>query len=169
MFRVAQLDPIRIFVNVPQTYAGLVRPGQSAQVRVQELPGRVFPVKVSGSTHAVDSDSRTMLTVLRTPNADGALLPGMYAQVKFVFPGDASSLLVPGDALLLGREGPRVAVVGPDRRVHFRQVHIAHDYGADLEVDSGVSAGELVVVNPNDQVRENARVESRAPAKSAVH
>jgi len=88
-------------------------------------------------------------------------LPGMYSQVKFAFSGNKSGLLVPGDALLLGREGPRVAVVTPDHTVHLRRIHIAHDYGADLEIDSGLAPGELVVLNPTDQIRENARVDVR--------
>ncbi len=66
---------------------------------------------------------------------------------------------------MLGREGPRVAIVGPDHMVHLRRIHIAHDYGSELEVDSGVAEGETVVLNPNDQVRENARVETQGPAK----
>jgi len=81
--------------------------------------------------------------------------------VKFSFPGDKTGLLVPGDALLLGKEGPRVAVVTPDHTIHWRRVHIAHDYGADLDVDSGLSTGDLVVLNPTDQVRDNVRVEVR--------
>lgn len=162
IFRVAQIQTIRIFVNVPQTYAPLVRAGQTAELRIQELPGQVFAATVKGTTNSVDTGARTMLTVLMTPNARGVLLPGMYAQVKFSFPGSKSALLVPGDALMLGREGPRVAVVGADHVIHMRQIHIAHDYGADLEVDSGVAPGESVVVNPSDQVRDNVQVDLRA-------
>jgi multidrug efflux pump subunit AcrA (membrane-fusion protein) len=106
-----------------------------------------------------------MLAILETPNPRGDLLPGMYAQVNFSFPGNKAALLVPGDSLLLGREGPRVAVVGPDHLIHMRSIHISHDFGAELEVDSGVAEGEMVVLNPNDQVRENARAETRGPAK----
>lgn len=165
IFRIAQIQTMRIFVNVPQTYAGLVRAGQTAELRVQELPGQVFSATVKGTTNSVDTSARTMLAVLQTSNQRGVLLPGMYAQVKFSFPGNKSALLIPGDSLMLGREGPRVAVVGPDHLVHMRQIHISHDYGAQLEVDSGVAPGELVVVNPSDQVRENAPVEIRAPGK----
>jgi RND family efflux transporter MFP subunit len=165
IFRIAQIQRMRIFVNVPQTYAPLVRTGQQADLRVQELPDQVFPATVARTTNSVDANSRTMLAILETPNPRGVLLPGMYAQVKFSFPGSKTALLVPGDALLLGREGPRVAVAGPDHVVHMRNIHIMHDYGADLEVDSGVAEGDLVVVNPNDQVRENVRVEPRGPAK----
>ncbi len=165
IFRIAQIQRMRIFVNVPQTYAPLIRIGQQAELRVQELPGQVFPASVARTTSAVDANSRTMLAILETPNPKGVLLPGMYAQVKFSFPGSKTALLVPGDALLLGREGPRVAVTGPDRVVHMRSIHIVHDYGADLEVDTGVAERDLVIVNPNDRVRENVRVEPRGLAK----
>ena len=165
IFRIAQIDRVRIFVNVPQTYASLVRNGQHAELRVQELPGQVFAAIVTRSANSVDQNSRTMLAILETPNPRGVLLPGMYTQVKFSFPGNRSALLVPGDSLMLGREGPRLAVAGEDHIVHMRLIHIAHDYGAELEVDSGVAEGDMVIMNPNDQVRENARVEIRAPAK----
>lgn len=163
--RIAQIGTMRIFVNVPQTYASLIRSHQTAELRVQELPGQMFQAKVSRTTNSVDATSRTMLAVLETPNSRGLLLPGMYAQVKFSFPGTKSALLVPGDALTQGREGPRVAVAGPDHVVHFRRIHITHDYGTELEVDSGVSEGDMVIVNPGDQVRENARVDTRGAAK----
>lgn len=165
IFRIAQIQRMRIFVNVPQTYAALVRTGQQAELRVQELPGRMFPATVARTTGSVDANSRTLLAILETPNLRGVLLPGMYTQVRFSFPGSKTALLVPGDALLLGREGPRVAVAGPDHVVHMRSIHIVHDYGADLEVDAGVADGDLVVVNPNDHVRENVRVEPRGPSK----
>jgi RND family efflux transporter MFP subunit len=161
MFRIAQVETMRIFVNVPQAYAPLVHDGLRAELRVQELPGQIFSAFVKRTAHSVDAGARTMLAILETPNPRASLLPGMYAQVKFSFPGDKTGFLVPGDALLLGREGPRVAVVTPDHTVHMRHIHIAHDYGADLDIDSGVAAGELVVLNPTDQVRDNVRVEVR--------
>lgn|SRR5215471_6982771 len=165
IFRIAQIQRMRIFVNAPQTYAALVKTGQQAELRVQELPGQIFPATVTRTSGSVDANSRTMLAILETPNPKGILVPGMYAQVKFSFPGSKTVLLVPGDALLVGREGPRVAVAGKNHVVHMRSIHIVHDYGADLEVDSGVADGDLVVVNPNDHVRENIRVEPRVPLK----
>jgi RND family efflux transporter MFP subunit len=165
IFRIAQIDRLRIFVNVPQTYASLVRNGQHAELRVQELPGQLFEATVTRTTNSVDQNSRTMLAILETPNPRCVLLPGMYSQVRFSFPGTRSAVLVPGDSLLLGREGPRVAIAGQDHIVHLRPIHIAHDYGVELEVDSGIAEGEMVILNPNDRVRENARVEIRNPAK----
>ncbi len=165
IFRVAQIQTMRIFVNVPQAYAPLVHDGLRAELRVQELPGQMFPATVTRTAHSVDERARTMLAILETPNPKGTLLPGMYSQVKFAFPGNKSGLLIPGDALLLGREGPRVAVVTPDHTVQMRRIHIAHDYGADLEIDSGLAPGDMVVLNPTDQIRENARVDVRTAAQ----
>jgi RND family efflux transporter MFP subunit len=165
IFRIAQIQIMRIFVNVPQAYAPLVHDGLHAELRVQELHGQMFPATVIRTAHSVDETSRTMLAILETPNPRGILLPGTYSQVKFSFPGSKSALLVPGDALMLGRDGPRVAVITPDQTAHMRRIHIAHDYGTDLEVDSGLSAGELVVLNPTDQVRENVRVGIRAAVR----
>ena len=165
IFRVAQIQTMRIFVNVPQAYAPLVRDGQRAELRVQELPGQMFPSTVIRNAHSVDENARTMLAILETPNPKGVLLPGMYAQVKFAFSGNQSGLLIPGDALLLGREGPRVAVVAPNHTVQMRHIHIAHDFGAELEIDSGLAAGDQVVRNPTDQVRENTRVDVRTAAQ----
>lgn len=161
IFRVAQIHTMRIFVNVPQAYAPLVHEGLRAELRVQELAGQMFPATVTRTSHSVDATARTMLAILETPNPRGTLMPGTYSLVKFSFPGSKSTLLVPGDALVLGREGPRVAVVAPDHTVQMRRIHITHDYGADLEVDSGVTPGELVVQNPTDQVRDGVHVEVR--------
>jgi RND family efflux transporter MFP subunit len=164
IFRVAQIGTMRIFVNVPQAYAPLVHEGLRAGLRVQEVPGQVFQAVVKRTAHSVDAASRTMLAILETPNPRGALLPGMYSQVKFSFSGAKPGVLVPGDALLLGREGPHVAIVRPDHSIQMRRIHVAHDYGADLEIDSGLAAGELVVLNPNDQIRDNVRVDVSAPS-----
>ncbi len=165
IFRIAQIQTMRVFVNVPQAYAPLVHDGLGAELRVQELPGQLFSATVKRTAHSVDASARTMLAILETANPRASLLPGMYAQVKFSFPGSKSGLLIPGDALILGREGPRVAVVSADHTVHLRRIHIAHDFGSDLEIDSGLAAGEVVVLNPTDQVRENARVDVRAPSQ----
>jgi RND family efflux transporter MFP subunit len=165
IFRVAQIQTMRVFVNVPQAYAPLVHDGLHAELRVQELPGQMFPATVARTAHSVDESARTMLAILETPNPKGTLLPGMYSQVKFAFSGNKSGLLIPGDALLLGREGPRVAVVTPGHTVHMRRIHIAHDYGADLEIDSGLAPGDIVVLNPTDQIRENARVDFRTASQ----
>jgi len=161
LFHMAQIQVMRIFVNVPQTYVGSIHPGQTAELRVQELPGQVFSAKVTRIANALDPGSRAMITVLEVPNPRGILMPGMYAQVRFSTGRAEPAVIIPGDALTTGRQGPRVAVVGADHRIHFRQIRIGHDLGSELEVVSGLAPGEVVVANPSDAVRENALVEVR--------
>src|SRR5262249_4102767 len=150
------IDPLRIFVNVPQTYVAAIHVGENAELRVQELPGQVFTARVTNTARSLDTNSRTMLTVLEVANPRAVLLPGMYAQVKFLSGRPVAALRLPGDALVLGRQGPRVAVLDSAHRVHFRSIRITRDYGAELEVSGDLSPGDLVVENPGDAVREGA-------------
>lgn len=165
IFRLAKTDPLRIFVNVPQTNITSVRPGQTANLTFDEFPGRVFPARVERSTTAVDVNSRAMLMVLMLPNPQGTLRPGMYAHVRFSLPRAASTLLIPGDTLMLRSDGPQVAVIGPGQRVHYRKIALGRDYGAQLEVTQGLEDGEELVVNPTDQIREGVTVEMRERAR----
>ena len=159
MFRVAQVDVMRIFVNVPQAYIGSIHTGQKADLRVQELPGQVFSANISRFTNEVDTSSRAMLAVLQVPNPRRTLMPGMYAQVTFATTRPLKGVLIPGDALILGSEGPQVAVAGPDNRVHFRKVKIGNDTGTEVEILSGLQAGDLAIVNPGDTVREGVQID----------
>jgi RND family efflux transporter MFP subunit len=161
MFRVAQIQPLRVFVNVPQTYVEQVRSGQVAELRVQEKPGQVFPARVTNISESLDANSRAMLVILETPNPGDVLFPGMYAQVRFISPRTRRALRIPGDAIVLGKTGARVAVVGADRVVHFHSVTLGQDLGSEIEVTSGIGEGDLVVSNPGDAVQEGVAVEVR--------
>jgi membrane fusion protein (multidrug efflux system) len=100
--------------------------------------------------------------VLRVPNADGPLMPGMFCRVKIKVPNPPSVLAIPADAVVSRNEGQMVAVIGPDKRVHFRKVVISRDTGSNVEVTAGVSVGDQLVLNPTDEVREGAAVEISA-------
>lgn len=160
MFSVAQIGTMRIFVNVPQANVGAIRPGEAAELRVQELPGQVFHATVDRYAHEVDTNSRSMLAILLVPNPRAILLPGMYSQVRF--PGATSPypvVLISGDALVMSSQGPRVAMVDSGNRVHIRQVTVGTDYGNDVEIKSGLEPGDLVIMNPSDAAKEGALVE----------
>jgi RND family efflux transporter MFP subunit len=163
--RVAQLEVLRVFVNVPQTYATVVRPEQIAEVTLDEFPGRKFAGKVARTTNAVDATSRTLLAVVLVQNPKGELLPGMYAKVRFSLPHAMSALLLPADALVLQSDGPQVAVVDAGHKIHFRKVTLGRDFGAEVEVPTGLEAGETVVLNPNDAIREGVVVDPKERAK----
>jgi RND family efflux transporter MFP subunit len=158
IMRVAQIDTLRVFVSIPQTNAGVIRDGIPADLTFDEISGRVFHTSVAGITHSVDANSRTMLAVLLIKNPKEELLPGMYAKARFSLPHAVNVLMLPADALMLPTEGPRAAVVGEDHKVHFRQVTLGRDYGSEVEIQSGLNEGDLVVLSPNDSIREGVTV-----------
>jgi RND family efflux transporter MFP subunit len=165
LFRMAQIETLRAFVNVPQSSVGAIHEGLTAELRVQERPGRIFQARVDRTTNTVDPNSRSMLAVLQVPNPAGILMPGMYAQVKFTIQRSTPELLMPGDALVLGTKGPRAAVVDSTSHIHFREIQLGQDFGGEIEVTGGLAAGEKVVTNPTDAIRENVLVEVRNLAK----
>lgn len=165
LIKVSQIDTLRIFVNVPQSYSTLVKAGQTADLLVDEFPGRTFPARVRGTTEAVDPASRSLLAVLLVDNPKDELLPGMYAKIRFALPHTVSVIMLPADALVLKTDGPEAAVVGVDHKVHFHKLILGRDFGAELEVDSGLEEGDEVVLNPTDAVREGVTVEAKLAAK----
>ncbi len=167
MFRVADISTIRVFVNIPQAYVNDVRPGIPAKLRIDEL-NRTIDVKVGGIANALDMTTRTMLAVIRIPNPDGSLMPGMFSRVLLKLPNPPSILSVPADTVVSRNEGTFVAVVKPDRRIQFRKISISRDTGVSVEVNQGVSEGDVLVMNPNDEIRDGVMVDMKAePASKA--
>jgi len=162
LFHMAQIGVVRIFVNVPQSYANFIRTGLATVVTVQQLPTRSFAGKVARTSQSLDPNTRTLLTEVDVPNQASLLLPGMYARVSLRTVSAEPPLLVPGDALVTRANGTRVAVVAEDGSVHFQKVSVGRDYGTETEVLSGLEGGELVIINPTDDVREGARVKPAA-------
>jgi RND family efflux transporter MFP subunit len=162
LFHLAAINVVRIFINAPQSSAPFIRTGQPADVSVEQLPGRTFSGKVTRTADSLDPGSRTLLTEVDAPNPDSALLPGMYAEVRLVNVRTQPPLLVPGDALVTRPDGIRVAVVDDGNRVRFQEVRPGRDFGTETEILSGLKRGELVVVNPTDQVREGVEVKPLA-------
>jgi len=154
---------LRIFVSVPQTYARLITPGQIAAVSFTEIPDKTFPATVVRTSGAIDPSSRTLLTELHVPNADGQLLPGMYAEIRFTLPRDMRTLLVPGNAVMIRSDGAKVMVVDAQRAIRFRPVKLGHDLGEKIEILSGLDAGDSLVANPNDALREGVEVKVQTP------
>ena len=167
MFKVAEVDTLRVFVSVPQVYAPLVRVGEEAQVKVREYPGRTFPGKITRAAGALDPSSRTMLTEIEVPNGDHALLPGMYAQASLHLAAVNPPLLIPASSLVLGAEGTAVLVVGPDQRVRRKKIVIEGDYGVDLGVAEGIEGDDRVISNPSERLAEGLEVDVVTPAAPA--
>src|SRR5947209_1797868 len=168
LFRIAQTSSLRTYLNLPQTDADSVRVGQGATLTVPELPGRQFKGRVARTANALDPATRTLLTEVQVGNADGTLMPGMYAQVDLSVPRKDPPLIIPGDTLMVRSDGPQVAVVGADGTVHFARIQLGRDYGDRLEVLSGLELGQQIVVNASDVVREGVKVKPvSAPEKGA--
>ena len=158
LFRIAQTNRLRTYLNLSQADAGSVRVGQVASLTISELPGRKFAGTVTRTANALDPATRTLLTEVQVSNPDGALMPGMYAEVDLTTPRKDPPLLIPGDTLIVRSDGPQVAVVGPGRSVHYQRIQLGRDFGDRIEVVSGLQLGQQVVVNPGDSVQEGSKV-----------
>ncbi len=159
MFDVAQIDPLRVYVSVPQTNAADIHRGQKAHLELNEFPGQKFEGTVVRTADSIDPATRTLLTEIDVPNKQGTILPGAYAQVHFGVKVSGTHLTVPGNALLFRGEGPRAAVVGSDNHVHLSPVTIGRDYGTSVEILSGVSETDKIVLNPPDSLEEGEQVQ----------
>ena len=161
LFRVAQTSVLRTYINVPQTNASQIRTGQTAELSLNERPGRNFNGRIARFSEALDPATRTMLVEVHIPNPQGDLLPGMYANVTLRAARENPPLLIPSEALVARAQGTLAAVVDKSGRVHFTPIQVGRDNGTELEVLSGLEEGMQVIVNPNDKVREGVAVETR--------
>jgi membrane fusion protein, multidrug efflux system len=157
LFKVAEVDTVRVFVHVPQLYAGGIEVGMDASASVREIPGRAFAGRVARTAHELDVGTRTLLTEVDIPNRDDSLLAGMYGQVSFHMTRQAPLLFVPETAVLIDARGTRVALVH-DGVLSWRAVDIDGDLGDRIAVSTGLAEGDEVVVAPSDRLVEGMRV-----------
>src|SRR5436190_11693459 len=158
LFVVAQISPIRVYVDVPEIYAGSIRQGVAAEIELPALPGQRFSGNVARTSDAIDPATRTLRTEIDVPNRDGKLYPGSYAQVHFGVKTTTARFSVPVNALLFRAEGPRAAVVEADGKVHLKPVVIGRDYGTDVEIVSGLDGSDSIILNPSDALEEGQPV-----------
>jgi len=158
LFRIARVDNLRVFVNVPQTFVRSIVPGQEARILVPEYPQRPFVGKIASTAGALDPTSRTLLTEVRLRNEDYALMPGMYAQVKFSVVPAETVWVVPATTLIARAAGSQVITVGGNGTVHYLSVQLGRDLGQSIEIVAGLSGKERLVVSSPDGLTEGARV-----------
>jgi RND family efflux transporter MFP subunit len=158
LFRMAQTSPLRVYINVPQTFSRFVKPGTQADLTLNELPGRKFPAHVTNTAGAIDPTSRTLLTELEVPNETGEVLPGAYAQINLKLQGDTGLFTVPSNVLLFRSEGTAVGIVHPDGKVEVRKIVINRDLGDRLQISQGLSESDQVIVNPSDSLADGMTV-----------
>ncbi len=159
LFRLSDISKLRVFVNVPQVNIGDIRVGQKALVRIPDLK-QTLVGSVVRTSNALENQSRTLLAEVNVVNQGRTLLPGMYVQVGIETTQTRQLILVPGDTIVTRSEGIFVAVVGKDNKVTFRKIEVGRDFGTEIEAVSGLSEGDMVVVNPSDDVRNGVVVKS---------
>lgn len=169
LFTLAQVDPLRVYVYVPQAYAQRIRVGDTAGVTQSELAGHVFHGAVARTAGAIDAATRTMQIEVDLPNHDNKLLAGAYVQVALQVSGTSNVLTVPSNVILFRPEGTRVAVVDDSGHIRLHTVTIGHDLGNSLEVLNGVSVADKLVLNPADSLADNdvVTVVQPKPAETA--
>jgi RND family efflux transporter MFP subunit len=158
LFVIAQVDPIRVYVNVPEADSPSIRSGVHADIQIPELVGQHFTGSVVRTAEAIDPATRTLNTEIDVPNPRGQLLPGAYAQVNFALKQQIQLLTVPTNALLFRAEGPRAAVVGQDGKVQLKPITIGRDFGLTVEVLSGLQLSDSIVLNPSDSLEDGEQV-----------
>jgi RND family efflux transporter MFP subunit len=155
MFDLAQIDPMRVYVSVPQSYSPSIHLGLKACLSLTELEQKSFCGQVVRTANSIDPNTRTLLTEVDVQNASGTLLPGSYAEVHFDVKVTGQRLSLPINALLFRPDGTMAAVVGADNRINLKRITIGRDYGNSLEVLQGIDAGDRIVINPPDALEQN--------------
>ena len=164
LFVLTQTDPLRVYVDVPQSYAHLVKVGQEATITQGELRGKAFHGKVARTASALDAATRTMQVEVALPNREGALMPGAYVQVLLPLAG-GDGIVVPTDALLFRGEGMKVASVDANGRVKLLPIKAGRNFGQAIEVLEGLQGSERLVLNPSDSLAEGDVVSVAAEPK----
>jgi multidrug efflux system membrane fusion protein len=158
LFTLAQTDPIRVYVNVPEIDAPAIHPGLGAYLELTQYPGEKFYGKVVRTSESIDLTTRTLLTEVDIPNRSGRLLPGGYTQVHLQVKATGQRLRVPVNALLFRSEGLRAVVVDADHKAHLQPILVGRDYGTTLEVLDGLHPDQWIVLNPPDSLDDGQPV-----------
>ena len=151
LFHIAQPGKLRVYVNVPEEYSQGIKSGMTADLNLTEFPGRKFQGKLVRTAEAINLTTRTLLIEIDVDNPGGTLLTGSYAEVHLAVPTQASTFLLPVNALLFRSEGLRVAVVNGGK-VTLSPVTPGHDFGNQIEIVSGLKPNDQVIVNPPDSI-----------------
>ncbi len=158
LFRIAAIDKLRVYVAVPEMYAPAIRDGDTAALTLDEYPGQEFYGKITRNSSAIDQSSRTLNVEVDVDNPAGKLLPGAYVFAHFKIPQQVQMVSLPANTLLFRAQGMQVGIVR-DGHVHLQKVTIGKDNGASLEIATGVTAGDAVVLDPSDSLADGQQVQ----------
>ena len=168
LFHIAAMNPLRVYVNVPQFDSPEIRPGLHAELALAEFPGRRFQGTVVRSSGAIDNTSRTLLTEVDVDNSARLLKPGGYVEVHLKLPSPVNTFTLPVNATIFKSAGLQVAIVKNGKTVSLIPVTPGRDFGTEIEIVAGLKGDESVVLNPSDSLTDGAVVrvaENSAPAQ----
>jgi len=153
LFLIAKTDPLRVYINVPQSYTPWIKIGQGADITLDEQKGRVFIGEVTKLASAIDPISRTMQVEVSLGNKEKQLLPGAFVQVNLKLPA-SNAINIPSNTLLIRKEGIQVAIVDEQNKVSLQKIKLGRDYGVSSDVIDGLKGGERLVLNPSDSLSD---------------
>ncbi len=157
LFHIASVKKLRAYVNVPQDYSRNAKPGLVADLTFPDLPGKRIPGKLVSTSDSIDPSSRTLLVQFEVDNANGELLPGAYAALHLKLPAGSSSFIVPATSLMFRSEGLRLATVN-DNKAALLPVTVGRDFGTEVEIISGLTGNESIIMNPLDSLLPGQQV-----------
>jgi RND family efflux transporter MFP subunit len=165
LFHISATNILRVYVSVPQIYSASTRPGIKAYLTLPEFPSRKFPGTLVRTARAITPSSRTLLIEVDVDNRDGTLLPGAYAEVHIGIPGKASTYIVPIATLIFRSQGLQVATADDGRHARLVNIALGRDFGTRVEVVSGITDQDSIIVNPPDSLvdGEEVRVNTQTP------
>jgi RND family efflux transporter MFP subunit len=167
LFHLQAIQTLRVYANLPQIYSSNVKRGSKIDLTFAEHAGKTFQGTLVRTSDAIDPVSRTLMVEIDVDNRGGELLPGSLAQVHFKTPAAGPTFIVPAAALIFRREGLRLGVVQDDNKAHLVPVVIGEDDGANVQIVSGLNAGDKVIQDPPDSLIEGEKVHVESPADQA--
>jgi RND family efflux transporter MFP subunit len=165
LFHIAAIHTLRVFINVPQQFSPAAKAGLPATLTLQEFPGRKFNGRLVRTANAFDLATRTLLVEVDVDNPTGELMPGAFAEVHLAVPSGAPTFILPVSALIFRAQGLQVGVVKDGNHAQLANIILGRDFGSEVEVTSGLQAGDQVIINPPDSLiaGEEVRIAQQQP------
>ncbi|RUR06441.1 efflux RND transporter periplasmic adaptor subunit [Legionella sp. km772] len=158
LFEIAQINPLRVYVKIPQNYSSSITPKMTVRLKFAEHPGKEFSAQLIETAHAIDPQTRTLLAQFKVNNDRELLLSGGYTEVLFTLKMPPNAIRIPVEALLFQAAGMQVAILDKNNRVQLRSINITRDFGDEVEIRTGVKPGEKVILYPPDSVLNGEEV-----------
>jgi RND family efflux transporter MFP subunit len=163
LFHIAAIRTLRVYINVPQQYSVAAKPGIVAELSLAQFPGRTFQGKLVRTANAIDLATRTLLVEVDVDNATGELLPGAFAEVHLKLPTEIPSYILPVNSLIFRAQGLQIATVDNGNRAKLVTIVLGRDFGATVEVVSGLTDADKVIVSPPDSLVDGEQVQIAQP------